>query len=95
MIKKAEDYLLEFVGRSYSNIAYNSEEVDIMEAIKAAQLDAIDEAVKLCADTTNLIINSLSSTDKDFDDDYQCGDTVISVNRRSILNCAEILKKEL
>ena len=50
-----------------------------LEAIKKAQIDAIDEAVKLCAERACL--------------NYYTDPWI--VDKQSILDCAEILKKQL
>ena len=89
-MKKAEYYLLKFVGRRYTNTAYNAEEIDIMEAIKQAQLDAIDETVKLCAE--NAYCDLIHPPDEDYPDLEESEYLVV---KQSILNCAEILKQRL
>ena len=65
----------------------------IAPAIKLAQLDAIEETVKLCAENAKL-----SNEDKSYISyTYQdlASDEIIQVDEESILNCADILKKEL
>ena len=89
-MKKAEQYLKEYVGRRYPSTDYNSEEVDIMEAIKQAQIDAIEETVKLCA--KNAYCDLIHPPDEDYPDLEESEYLVV---KQSILNCAEILKKQL
>ena len=89
-MKKAEQYLKKYVGRRYPNTTYNSEEVDIMEAIKQAQIDAIEETVKLCA--KNAYCDLIHPPDEDYPDLEESEYLVV---KQSILNCAEILKKQL
>lgn len=85
-MKKAEQYLKEYVGRRYPNTDYNSEEVDIMEAIKQAQIDAIEETCRICAEKATGSVYNIPGP----------GDLKrVSINKQSILNCAEILKKQL
>ena len=91
-MKKAEQYLKEYVGRRYPNTDYNSEEVDIMEAIKQAQIDAIEETVKLCAEKAKLKIDGFYNS---FTYQDCATDDLIEIDKESILNCAEILKKRL
>ena len=58
----------------------------VIEAIKIAQLDAIEETIKLCTESAQVEIYYL-----DDDRDNPC----LRVEESSILNCAEILKKEI
>ena len=62
-MKKAEQYLKEYVGRRYPNTDYNSEEVDIMEAIKQAQIDAFNEAIELAAENAEVKYDFVSTGD--------------------------------
>ena len=98
-MKKAEQYLKEYVGRRYPNTDYNSEEVDIMEAIKHAQIDAIEETCKVCAKNASIdLYDFIGSSFKKFEQDnhYVINDgSYIEISKDSILNCAEILKKRL
>lgn len=101
-MKKAKQYLEEAIEIDdnhgspwYENGIYDGYDEPILKAIKQAQIDAIDETVKRCAEEANLLINNLSSTDKEYNDYYKCGDDEISVNRLSILQVANKLKKEL
>jgi len=86
-MKKIENYLKDFITEP------NFKQVE--ELIKQAQMDAIKATCKRCAEETTLLINNLSSTDKEYNDYYQCGDDEISVNRKGILKIAEKMKDEL
>ena len=88
-MKKAKEYMKEFWHPN------TDDNTTIIDVIRQAQIDAIDATVKMCAEEANLLINNLSSTDKDYNDYYQCGDDEISVNRKGILQVADKLKKEL
>ena len=94
-MKKAEQYLKEYVGRRYPNTDYNSEEVDIMEAIKQAQIDAIEETVKLCAENAKLLFHDGYWKENKELEYFQSGGNNLQISKNSILNYAEILKKEL
>ena len=99
-MKKAEQYLKEYVGRRYPNTDYNSEEVDIMEAIKQAQIDAIEETVKLCAENAALKYADGKYCLPDYAEEpfnAVCDDldNCHYINKDSILNCADILKKQI
>ena len=98
-MKTPEQYLKEYVGRRYPNTTYNSEEVDIMEAIKQAQLDAIEETVKLCAENASIdLYDYIGTSFRKFEQDNHYGindGTYVEISKESILNCAEILKKRL
>ena len=83
-MKKAEEY--------YNETEF-PEKWKIIRAIKQAQIDAIEEAVKLCAENAVVRVNC---------GDYETfcytnyeNDDVIHVSEESILNCAEILKQQL
>ena len=94
-MKKAEQYLKEYVGRRYPSTDYNSEEVDIMEAIKQAQIDAIEETVKLCAENAKLLFHDGYWKENKELEYFQSGENNLQISKNSILNYAEILKKEL
>lgn len=94
-MKKAEQYLKEYVGRRYPNTDYNSEEVDIMEAIKQAQIDAIEETVKLCAENAKLLFHDGYWKENKELEYFQSGENNLQISKNSILNYAEILKKRL
>lgn len=91
-MKKAEEYLKDFITEP------NFEQVE--ELIKQAQIDAIEEAVKMCAEKAELeqrdyrknpikVENYGQEVCSEWEGIYYGGDA------KSILNCAEILKKEL
>ena len=60
----------------------------IAPAIKLAQLDAIEETCKFCAENAEVKYIFVSTGDYSGHDKY-------IVDKQSILNCADILKKEL
>ena len=97
-MKKAEDYLKEYVGRRFPNLPYESEEIDIIHAIQQAQVDAIEETCKVCAENASIdLYDFIGSSFKKFEQDnhYIINDgSYIEISKDSILNCAEILKKE-
>ena len=86
-MKKAEDICKELHWTYDSDPGrYQLFEGLIKPAIKQAQLDAIEETVKLCAENAEADIV------------YHKGDygyPTAEVCKASILNCADILKKEL
>lgn len=94
VMKKPEDYLkeqhisewvLEYLsGMLQPDGISGNYKQRIFNAIKLAQLDAIDATVKLCAEK--------ASVDFYIEDDWE---RIYFVNKDSILNCAEILKKGL
>ena len=88
MIKKAEEYLIYLFEEPY-NLEEGSIEKDFLDVIKMAQLNAIEAAVKLCAE------NAETEEYLYMDCCPQCGHTATYINKDSILNCLEILKKEL
>lgn len=81
-MKKAEDYL--------KNVNSFTTREELYEIGKQMQIDAIDEAVKLCAKKAYakfiMVPSAMSGTI------YSAN---IIVDKQSILNCAGILKKEL
>jgi hypothetical protein len=84
-MKKAEYYLDKFNHPFMVSVQMEDKvvsEVAALQAIKQAQIDAIEATVKLCAD--NVCMRWIPFTDHDYE-----------VDEQSILNCAEILKKEL
>lgn len=87
MIEKAEEFIKDFWGivdNGCDITGRNISAYDIALVIKQAQLDAIEETVKLCAHE--------ATVDFYTDDDWE---RVYFVNKDTILNCAEILKKQL
>ena len=79
-LKKAKEYI------DISKLSFKSKTIQIeiiKEWIKQAQLDAIEETVKLCAENARM-----GNTENGI---Y----TVFEVSKQSILDCANILKKEL
>ena len=110
IMKKARDFI------SMGKLSYKSRLLQfktIEEWIKQAQLDAIEETVKLCAKNAKLLEQSNWGNYEDAHNDsnpnleekevikknnYGHGDCtyqIIRVSKQSILNCADILKKEL
>ena len=77
-MKKAEDWY-----RKNANTV-----LSVPNVIRLAQLEAIEETVKLCAENA-----SLKREDVGFPSAY--GDYEWVLDKDSILNCAEILKKEI
>ena len=100
-MKKAEEYLQQFkILRSnykegepfpfnLTRDAHIGSYRDILKAIKQAQLDAIEETVKRCAE-------EVETEEYPYMDGCEtCGHTATYVNKKSILNVAEQLKKEI
>ena len=82
-MKKARDFI------SMSKLSYKSRLLQfgiIEEWIKQAQLNAIEETVKLCAENAETKWNG---------DYIEVPVNTVTINKQSILNCADILKKEL
>lgn len=95
-MKKAEDYLKEYVGRRFPNLPYESEEIDVIHAIQQAQVDAIEETCGVCAENATFIITEDAIIDAGIETDYYSdGVFTTRISSESILNCAEILKKKL
>ena len=84
-MKKARDFI------SMSKLSYKSRLIQfgiIEEWIKQAQLEAIEETVKLCAENAEVKYTFVSTGNYSGHDKY-------IVDKQSILNCADILKKKL
>ena len=95
-MKKARDFI------SMSKLSYKSRLLQfgiIEEWIKQAQLNAIEETVKLCSENASMdLYDYIGTSFKKFEQDnhYSINDgTYVEVSKSSILDCAEILKKEL
>lgn len=99
-MKKAEEYIKDIPTFTDTG-GYGKEYV--IEAIKQAQLDAIEETVKLCSETADITMKKKSHYGKyrkwqkvkEDEVDLFNYEVMYSVDKQSILNCAEILKKEL
>jgi hypothetical protein len=89
-MKKAEEYMKKFWSPD------TDDNTTIIDIIKQAQIDAIDATVKKCAKKATVTYIDLTS-DEVFDyTDVLIDDNVdIIVNKQSILQVAEELKKEL
>ena len=87
-MKKVEEYIFEMERDSdggHEIYRYN----DVVKAIKQAQIDAIEETVKRCAE-------EVETEEYPYMDGCEtCGHTATYVNKKSILNVAEQLKKEI
>ena len=84
-MKNAEEYL--------ENIIFEDKwpwtiEEEVIGIIKQAQLDAIEETCKFCAENAEVKYIFVSTGDYSGHDKY-------IVDKQSILDCADILKKEL
>ena len=90
-MKTAEEYILHYAPHR----AMTQKSVLLLEElIKQCQIDAIEETVILCAEKAEVNING--DCDDKFSLRSQDGEwLVIIVNEDSILNCAEILKKQI
>lgn len=68
----------------------------VIEVIKMVQLEVIEETVKLCAKNVTFIITEDSIIEAGIETDYYSdGVFTTRICSKSILDCAEILKKEL
>ena len=85
-MKKTEEYFKELRFNADHHLGLGDVRLTIAqqeELVKQVQLDAIEETVKLCAENARM-----GNTENGI---Y----TVFEVSKQSILDCAEILKKEL
>lgn len=87
-MKKADEYLKKALTNTHWNYlehVMNSGRCypDLIKAIKAAQIDAIDEAVKKCAENVEHKWDERTDTE------------LFDIDKESILQVAEELKKEL
>ena len=80
-MRKAEEYIN---SEHWCDKWYWTIEEEAIKAIKQAQMDAIEETVKLCAKNVKLIA---------YTDNW--GDPDKYLDKQSLLDCAEILKKEI
>ena len=87
-MKKTEDYIIEKETDHWADQDYSKS--DIIKWIKQAQIDAIEEAVKRCAESAN--VTDGDSVLEHFYSDYGAR---IYANIKSILQVGEQLKKEL
>ena len=94
-LKSAEEYFKQYVGYKIQGVL-ESEDKSIIEAIKQAQLDAIQIAVERCAEEAKFSIteNALTAA-KELYDYYDDGVYTYSISNSSILNVANKLKEEL
>lgn len=91
-MKKAEDYIIERETDHWADQEYCKS--DIINWIKQAQIDAIEETVKRCAENAEVNING--DCDDKFSLRSQNGEwLVIKPCVEKILNVAEQLKKGL
>lgn len=68
----------------------------VIEVLKMVQEDAIEETVKLCAKNATFIITEDSIIEAGIETDYYSdGVFTTRICSGSILDCAEILKKEI
>ena len=90
-MKKAEEFIpfmnkvsetVIVSGRQYWNREF------IVRLIKQAQLEAVEETVKLCAENASVENRQLNPNSPIFNQYWK-------VSKKSILDCAEILKKEI
>lgn len=89
-IKNIDSYLVEEVLEEFPLV--NS---TLKEIIRQAQLDAIEETCKVCAENAKLLFHDgFYKEDKQLEY-FQSGENNLQISKQSILNCAEILKKEL
>lgn len=110
-MKKAEEYIENIDSYLVEEVLYQFPlaRVKFLEIIKQAQIDAIDAAVKICAETAKMSHEYYSKEDNykkycEFEETYptRCdyygepiGVDVFQVNKGSILQVADKLKKEL
>lgn len=95
-MKKAEEYI---DTSNWNDKWFWKIEEEVIKAIKQAQIEAIEETVKLCAENAEADIVFLGDLAQEqlksgepflSEEDYE-----VYVLKQSILNCAEILKKEI
>ena len=86
-MKTPEEYVIIREVDHWADQDFYKEE--IIEWIRQAQLDAIDETVKLCAEKADI---DLIQEWEGIETGYK---NKVTVSKTSILNCAEILKKQI
>lgn len=86
-MKKAEEYMKEFWDPN------TDDNTTLIDVIKQAQIDAIDAAVKMCAENAELKEFNVTPQDRDSISN-DMGD-VYAVDLEKILSIADKLKKEL
>ena len=116
-MKKAEDFIKDLIFEfespgdmieAYEHIDLTKDE--LIHLLKQAQIDAIEETVKLCTKNAEIIIKDMYS-DSFTTGDYfvvrynpsgidgvypeECTRHTVAIETISILNCAEILKQQL
>lgn len=104
-MRKAKEIIYSHYGeKSWEDVCKNflSEVSPIMieEIVKIAQIDAIEETCKVCAeksrveivDHEELYISSLPGYNRNID---QVILPIYGIDEQSILNCAKLLKKEI
>ena len=69
----------------------------VIEAIKIAQLETIEESCRVCAENADADVNFIGwlSENQEYYNIVAGQDYEVYVLKNSILNCAEILKKEI
>lgn len=91
-MKKPIEYLKElFEGEPFNIEDENSIEYDLLQVIKQAQLDIIEEVVKRCANNADADFTHLGDDLKKIGAEY----IEVYVLKDSILNIAEQLRKEI
>lgn len=93
-MKKAHEYLdkIESVEFNQSDDIFHRNLV-VEELIKRIQLETIEETCKVCSENAKTKVTKILADDiKEGENAYIFVDTI---DKESILNCAEILKKEL
>lgn len=97
-MKKAEEYFKEaceaFENRENKDYDIYDEPY-FVEAIRKAQQDAIDEAVKTCAESAKLLFHDGFFKEDKRIEHFQSGVDNITVSKLSILEVANKLKEEL
>ena len=104
-MKTPEQYIKDAINKLhdsdkpwFADNVYDGGSGPIIEAIKQAQVDAIEETCKVCAENASIdLYDFIGSSFKKFEQDnhYVINDaSYIEISKASILNCAGILKKE-
>ena len=100
-MKKTEDYIIEKETDHWADQDYSKS--DIIKWIKQAQIDAIEEAVKRCAENATVKSEYKSNIKGAKYKEWKSEDSIdsfnttqrYSIDKKSILQVAEQLKKEL
>ena len=90
MVKTAKEYLKDLFEEPI-DLEKGGIEDNFLQIITQVQLDAIEATVKLCAEKAKAEVKTVweGNTGSEYCDTYAV------INKDSILNCLEILKKEL